>query len=99
MNPIAPLTSSTIKTSTELQWNNSFSHLPNNFFTRLTPDALPAPYWVGRSMQAARMLGLDAAWLSSDEALQALTGNQVLSGSEPVASVYSGHQFGVWQAN
>lgn len=31
-----------------------------------------------------------------DPLLQALAGNALLPGSEPIASVYSGHQFGVW---
>ena len=44
----------------------------------------------------ARLLGLPEGWHQSEEALQALTGNQVLAGSTPLASVYSGHQFGVW---
>ena len=35
------------------------------------------------------------AW-SSDELLSALSGNAVLPGSQPYATVYSGHQFGVW---
>ncbi len=96
MNPMAPNTPPTNETSADLHWHNSFSHLQNDFFTRLTPSSLPAPYWVGRSAQAAQALGLSSEWLASDEALQALTGNQVLPGSEPVASVYSGHQFGVW---
>ena len=44
----------------------------------------------------AQLLGLPEGWHQSEEALQALTGNQVLAGSTPLASVYSGHQFGVW---
>ncbi len=96
MNPLAPIPPSTTETSANLHWHNSFAHLQNDFFTRLVPSTLPSPYWVGRSLQAAQSLGLDTAWLASDEALQALTGNLVLPGSEPLASVYSGHQFGVW---
>jgi uncharacterized protein YdiU (UPF0061 family) len=41
-------------------------------------------------------LGLDPAALDSDALLQALSGNQLLPCSAPLASVYSGHQFGVW---
>jgi len=93
---ISPDTNNSIKTSADMQWRNSFSHLHSDFFTRLTPSTLPAPYWVGRSEQAALALGLSKDWFASDEALQALTGNQVLPGSEPLASVYSGHQFGIW---
>jgi serine/tyrosine/threonine adenylyltransferase len=73
-----------------------FAALGDAYYTYLKPFALPAPYWVGRSRAMASALGLEDAWLESEEALQALTGNTLLSGSQPLASVYSGHQFGVW---
>ncbi|KQP14910.1 YdiU family protein [Pseudorhodoferax sp. Leaf267] len=79
-----------------LAWQEGFARLGPAFYTRLQPTPLPAPYWVSRSERVAASLGLEPAWLASDEALQALTGNQLLPGSAPYASVYSGHQFGVW---
>ena len=82
--------------SVGLRWRNSFATLDPAFFTRLSPTSLPAPYWVARSRGAARELGLDAEWMQSNEALNAFTGNLVLPGSETLASVYSGHQFGQW---
>jgi len=41
-------------------------------------------------------LGLPAGVWQSQEVLDALSGNAVLPGSTPGATVYSGHQFGVW---
>ncbi len=79
-----------------LQWVNSFAGLGSGFYTELQPTPLPSPYWVGRSHALARELGLEDHWLESAEALAVLTGNQALRGSRPLASVYSGHQFGVW---
>jgi len=79
-----------------LRWNNRFAALDAAFYTRLKPTALPAPYWVGQSQRVAEELGLSAEWMASDQALSAFTGNSVLPGSEPLASVYSGHQFGHW---
>ena len=79
-----------------LVWHNSFAALGPAFFTRQQPLPLPAPHWVGTSAGLASELGLDADWLASDVALHAFSGNAVLPGSEPLASVYSGHQFGVW---
>ena len=79
-----------------LPWHNSFVQLGNNFFTPLAPQPLSAPYWVGRSQSVARTLGLDVDWLDSGELLEALTGNRPLQGTQPLASVYSGHQFGHW---
>ena len=79
-----------------LAWCNSFAQLGPRFYTPLAPWPLPAPYWVGRSGAVARELGLDASWLNSSELLEVLAGNQPLAGTRPLASVYSGHQFGQW---
>ncbi len=79
-----------------LDWHNSFADLGEAFFTPLAPKPLPAPYWVGLSNAVAHELGLSADQLSSDSLLQALSGNRHITGSRPLASVYSGHQFGVW---
>ena len=75
---------------------NGFARLGSDFYSEVQPRPLPSPYWVGRSRALARELGLHEQWLESAEALAALTGNQLLAGSKPLASVYSGHQFGVW---
>jgi uncharacterized protein YdiU (UPF0061 family) len=65
------------------------------FGTDLPPRALPGVHWVARSDRLARDMGLEA-WLAHDDALQVLAGNRVPAGAHPFASVYSGHQFGVW---
>ena len=80
----------------KLPWNNRFASLGDAFYAPLRPTPLPAPYWVGTSASAARCAGFDADHLESADVLQALTGNRLLVGSEPLASVYSGHQFGQW---
>ena len=80
----------------ELNWTNRFARLGENFYTRLQPQALPEPYWISRNQAVARELGIEAGWFESQDVLQALSGSGVLPGSEPLASVYSGHQFGQW---
>ncbi|UUZ63625.1 YdiU family protein [Polaromonas sp. P1-6] len=82
--------------SSNLKWANRFAQLGRDFYTELQPSPLPSPYWVGRSQALARELGLQDNWLESAEALEVLTGNQMTPGTRPLASVYSGHQFGVW---
>ncbi len=77
-------------------WTHGFASLGPDFYTELPPRELPSPYWVGRNRALARELGLQDQWLESDETLAALSGNRVLPGTRPLASVYSGHQFGVW---
>ncbi len=77
-------------------WQPGFAALGPAFYTRLQPEPLPAPYWVGRSAKVAGQLGLTAQQMDSENLLKALTGNQLLPDSNPLASVYSGHQFGQW---
>jgi uncharacterized protein YdiU (UPF0061 family) len=79
-----------------ITWQAGFAALGPAFYTELRPTPLPEPHWVATSGETAALLGLDPQWMASDEALQALTGNALLPGSQPLASVYSGHQFGVW---
>ncbi|HXE20891.1 MAG TPA: YdiU family protein [Rhodoferax sp.] len=79
-----------------VQWRNSFAQLGPEFYTALTPRPLAAPYWVGRSAAVARALGLAPSWFESPGALEAFSGNGPIAGTQPLASVYSGHQFGVW---
>ncbi|AGU49716.1 hypothetical protein VAPA_1c26180 [Variovorax paradoxus B4] len=79
-----------------LRWKPGFGALGPAFLTQLRPTPLPDPYWVGHSEATARMLGLPADWRQSDGTLSALTGNLTVAGTQPFATVYSGHQFGVW---
>jgi uncharacterized protein YdiU (UPF0061 family) len=44
----------------------------------------------------ARDLRIDPARLASPEGIEALAGNRVPSGAEPLAMAYAGHQFGNW---
>ncbi len=85
--PVAPLVPA---------WQPGFTALGSAFFTPLRPTPLPQPHWVGTSAEVGALLGLPEAWQQRDDALQAFTGNALLPGSQPLASVYSGHQFGVW---
>jgi uncharacterized protein YdiU (UPF0061 family) len=79
-----------------LTWRNSFAVLGPAFFTELLPTPLPSPGMVGLNAPLVRELGLDPGWLASPEGVDVLTGNRLLAGARPLASVYSGHQFGVW---
>jgi len=81
---------------TGLTWSNSFHALGADFSTSLAPQALPEPYWVGRCDAVAELLGLPQSLWQGDGLLAALSGQQPISGTRPLASVYSGHQFGSW---
>ncbi|MDP3357127.1 MAG: YdiU family protein [Polaromonas sp.] len=77
-------------------WNNRFATLGSDFYTELQPTPLPAPCWISRNEALACELGLQEQWFASQESLEVFTGNRILEGSQPLASVYSGHQFGQW---
>jgi len=79
-----------------LSWRNRYAALGPAFHTALPPQPLAEPYWVGQSRAVGQALGLPPDWTESEELLHALSGNRPLAGSQPVATVYSGHQFGVW---
>jgi serine/tyrosine/threonine adenylyltransferase len=79
-----------------LTWQPGFLALGSAFYTRLQPQPMREPYWVGKSTKVAELLGLPSDALESTALLNALTGNLPLQGAQPLASVYSGHQFGQW---
>ena len=80
----------------QIRWNNRFHELGSAFFSRVMPQGMPDPYWVAKSTGAAALLGLSQSDLAQTPILLALAGNELLPHAQPVASVYSGHQFGQW---
>lgn len=60
------------------------------------PTPLPDLVVVHRRPGLAAEMGLDPAWLDSEDFRQVLAGERSLPGAEPRASVYAGHQFGTF---
>ena len=79
-------------------WTNRFAALGARFHTELAADALPDPHWVARSEACASELGFPDDWWQRPDwnALAVLSGGALWPGMRPLASVYSGHQFGAW---
>ncbi len=80
----------------ELPLANRFAELPPAFHTRLRATPLPSPYLVCASESAAELIGLDPAEFDNPAFVDVFSGNAELPQSQPLAAVYSGHQFGVW---
>lgn len=80
----------------QLPFTHSFASLPPAFFTRLQPTPMPAPYLVCASDTAGALIGLDPAQFATAEFVDTFAGNRLLPAAQPLAAVYSGHQFGVW---
>ncbi|HZR45403.1 MAG TPA: YdiU family protein [Candidatus Manganitrophaceae bacterium] len=79
-----------------LRFDNRFARLPDLYYTRLSPTPLPAPYLVGFNPDAAALIDLDPAEAKRPDFAEYFSGNRLLTGSEPLAMLYSGHQFGVY---
>ncbi len=77
-------------------FDNSYSRLPQRFFTALAPTPVTEPKLVRLNEELAVELGFDPDWLRSGDGLEMLAGNHVPVEAEPLAQVYAGHQFGGW---
>ncbi|WP_337877706.1 YdiU family protein [Caldimonas sp.] len=79
-----------------LRWINRYATLDEVFYTRVRPQGLPEPRWVATSDAAAQALGWPTDWWTNAEALAVFSGHALWPGMDALATVYSGHQFGVW---
>jgi uncharacterized protein YdiU (UPF0061 family) len=78
---------------------HAFAALGPAFVTRLPAAPLPAPYVVGISTEMATTLGLDPQLVDDPAFADFFSGNftrELAPSAMSYASVYSGHQFGVW---
>jgi uncharacterized protein YdiU (UPF0061 family) len=68
------------------------------FGTDLPAQPFPEPHWVATSDDCAALLGWPSDWATRPDwrALDVLTGRATWPGLHTMATVYSGHQFGVW---
>jgi len=79
-----------------LEWRQPFDALGTAFYTSVLPVPISNPHWVSRNFSLTQELGLPCDIFDSGKFLDVMAGNDVWPGSRPFASVYSGHQFGVW---
>ena len=75
----------------------------DNTCQSIAPTPIPEPYWVGFSSLLGQELGiaLNESGLPADPLwLDVLSGNALATKehifSNPIATAYSGHQFGIW---
>ena len=68
------------------------------FGTDLPAQPFPEPHWVATSADCADLLAWPTDWATRADwrAVDVLTGRAAWPGLQPMATVYSGHQFGVW---
>ncbi len=75
-------------------FNNSFVKLGEKFFAKLNPTPVKHPKIVKLNDELSNNLGIDLEMLELEDWASIFSGNQILPGSEPLAMVYAGHQFG-----
>jgi serine/tyrosine/threonine adenylyltransferase len=80
----------------ELPFDNTYARLPEVFYARVEPTPLPNPVLVSFNPDAAALLDLDPEEARRPEFTGVFGGQLLIPGSEPVAMLYSGHQFGIY---
>ena len=78
-----------------LPLSNSFATLSPAFYSRVAPTPFEtAPHLIHFNAEAAALLDLDPAVQHDPRFLEVFSGRQLVPGMDPIAMLYSGHQFG-----
>ena len=81
----------------ELHFNNIFTTLPADFYTKMLAEKVSKkPFLIAFNKKGADLIDLDCESINNDDFALYFSGNKLINGSEPLAQVYSGHQFGMW---
>ncbi len=81
----------------QLTFDNTYSRLPQAFYAKLKPTSFSsAPYLVSFNPAAAALIDLNPEEVVRPEFARVFGGNTFVPGMEPLAMLYSGHQFGVY---
>lgn len=85
------------RTLETLSFDNSYARLPDAFYAKLNPTPFSTPpHLVHANRAATDLIDLDPKELSRPEFAGLFGGSMLAPGMDPVAMLYSGHQFGVY---
>ncbi len=80
-----------------LTFDNSYARLPEAFYAKLNPTPFSSPpYLVHANRAAAELIDLDPDQFTRPEFAGVFGGSLLVPGMQPLAMLYSGHQFGVY---
>jgi protein adenylyltransferase len=80
-----------------LSFDNSYARLPDAFYAKLNPTPFGSPpYLVHANRAAADLIDLDPEQIDRPEFAGLFGGSMLAAGMDPLAMLYSGHQFGVY---
>lgn len=92
----ADASSGPLRPLSALPLHNRFVQLGGTYYARVTPTPLSNPRLLHANAEVAALLGIDPDELRTPAFTEIFAGNRALPGAEPIATVYAGHQFGVW---
>ncbi|WP_170338250.1 protein adenylyltransferase SelO [Ruegeria arenilitoris] len=75
-----------------IPFDNSYARLPGAFYARQSPEPVRAPRLLAFNDDLARVLGISPG--DAQDMAEVFAGNTLPDGAEPLAQLYSGHQFG-----
>ncbi|ADU28759.1 protein adenylyltransferase SelO [Evansella cellulosilytica] len=80
----------------KIGWNleNSYTKLPDTFYSTLNPTTVSSPKLVIFNEKLATSLGLNGEELKGTSGVEVFAGNNLPPASKPLAQAYAGHQFG-----
>src|SRR5579871_4454735 len=82
---------------TDSRAENLFARLPADYYTKMPAEKVGAqPRLVHANEKAAALIGLDPGGFNDPAFAEVFSGHRPFPGGEPLAMVYSGHQFGGW---
>ena len=80
-----------------LTFDNSYARLPEVFYAKVNPTPFgAAPFLISANDAAMELLDLDPQEAARPEFAGVFGGSLLAPGMEPLAMLYSGHQFGVY---
>jgi uncharacterized protein YdiU (UPF0061 family) len=80
-----------------LSFDNTYARLPEAFYAKLNPTPFSSPpSLVHANRAAAELIDLDPEQFTRPEFAGVFGGSLLVPGMEPLAMLYSGHQFGVY---
>jgi uncharacterized protein YdiU (UPF0061 family) len=80
-----------------LSFDNTYARLPDAFYAKLNPTPFRSPpFLVHANRAAAELIDLDPEQFTRPEFAGVFGGSLLVPDMEPLAMLYSGHQFGVY---
>ena len=75
-------------------FDNTYARLPSAFYERVLPTPVSAPRLIAYNRELADTLGIGGDFFETEKGLEIFSGNLIPPGADPIATAYSGHQFG-----